>query len=120
MPSPPAMAAAMKATRTTSGSTPSRSPSPAQTPPRTRRPGSRRNGGEAALVVMLASMLGPPAQPERDEGRPHRRQGDGGEAPEAQVDRVDLVQEERGPERDEGDPPDERGEVGPTHGGSPR
>src|ERR671925_341178 len=106
MPSPPAIAAATKATRTTSGSTSKRSAIPVQTPPRIRFSGSRRSGrvpplAVASLVAIAASMLGPPAQPERDEDRPHRREGDGGEAPEAKVDGALPVEEQHHPESDQ-------------------
>src|SRR3954452_2137836 len=112
------MAAAMKATRTTSGSTLKRSASPAQTPPRIRRVGSRRSAVAEPLAIPLL-MLRPPAQPDRYEDRPHRREGDGGEGCEAEVDRVGPIQEEHRPEPDQREPAHKRGEVRPTHSRSP-
>src|SRR3954447_22015701 len=112
------MAAAMNATRTTSGSTSNRSAKPAQTPPRIRRVGSRRSA-VAELVAMRLSMLRAPAQADRDEDRPHRREGDGGEGGEAEVDRVRLVQQQDRPEPDQREPADQRGKVRPTHWRTP-
>src|SRR4051812_27604060 len=101
------MAAAMNATRTTSGSTSSRSARPAQTPPRIRRVGSRRSAVAELLAIPL-SMLRAPAQPDRDEDRPHRREGDGGEGPEAEVDGIALVEQEHRAQPDQRGPADQR------------
>src|SRR3954452_10858554 len=119
------MAAAMKATRTMSGSTPSRSPRPAQTPPRIRRLGSRRSGGVPPVAVaeplaIVPSMLRAPAQAEGDENRPHRGEGDGGEGRESEVDRVGPVEQQDNADRGEGEAPDQRWQVRATHSRSPR
>jgi hypothetical protein len=62
MPNPPAALAAMKTTRRMSGSTPSRRPSPAQTPATTAPWRSRRSGGCEArwpAALMSAMFSGP-------------------------------------------------------------
>src|SRR3954447_26901160 len=96
-PRPPAAVAAMNTTRRTIGSMPSRRPSPAQTPPMTASPRSRRSGGgvAAALMPVMLAVSAPLAgEAEREQDRADAAEQRRPQVAEAQVEHVDLVEQE--------------------------
>src|SRR3954451_3538920 len=139
-PRPPAAVAAMNTTRRTIGSMPSRRPSPAQTPPSTASPRSRRSGGGVAAALMPAMFAvsavvlagadrrssipggrareGPlpfPDKPEHEQDRADGAQQRRPQVAEAQVEHVDLVEQEQRAERAHDEPGDERGGIEAAH-----
>src|SRR3954453_17131838 len=111
----------MNTTRSTIGSMPSRRPSPAQTPPITASPRSRRSGGgvAAALMPVMLSVLAPLAgQAEREEDRADGAEQRRPQVAEAQVEHVDLVEQEQRAERAHDEPGDERGRIEAAHAAS--
>src|SRR4051794_788693 len=111
----------MNTTRRTIGSMPSRRPSPAQTPPITASPRSRRSGGgvAAALMPVMLSASAPFAgQPEREQDRADGAEQRRPQVAEAQVDHVDLVEQEQRAERADDEPGRERGGVEAIHAAS--
>src|SRR4051812_38152085 len=113
-PSPPAAVPAMNTTRRTIGSTPSRRPSPAQTPPTTAPPRSRRSGGgvAAALMPVMLSASAPGArQPEPEQDRADGAEQRRPQVAEAQVEHVELVEQQQRPEPAHDEPGRQRGGV---------
>src|SRR3954452_809193 len=101
-PRPPAALAAMNTTRRTIGSMPSRRPSPAQTPPTTASPRSRRSGGgvAAALMPSMFSVSAPLAgKPEREQDRADGAEQCRPQVAEAQVEDLELVEQQERAER---------------------
>src|SRR5215218_10108354 len=105
MPMPPATDAITNPTRSSSGSTPMRGPSPAHTPPSTaperlRRSGVARVSGTVTTVMLslAARRTGEPAgEEDASERGEHGREHVG----EAQLEHVGLVEQEQPAERDQ-------------------
>src|SRR5688500_9313367 len=95
-PNPPANDAAMKPTRTISGSIPTRRASPAATPAITARSASRRSGAEALIPAILAPSLAVAGaveagdEQDRPDGADQQRQT----VAEPHVDRAELVEQQ--------------------------
>src|SRR5687767_14990272 len=105
-PMPPATAAAKKTTRRMIGSTPSRRPTPAQTPPRIPSAGFRRSGRVvvAPIAVMFSVAPGEAQRQQRDAGgREDRRR----RVSEAQRQSVELVEQQQDAEPADREPGDE-------------
>src|SRR6185436_7799492 len=111
----------MNTTRRKIGSMPSRRPSPAQTPPITASPRSRRSGGgvAAALIPVMFAVSAPLAgQPEREQDRADGAEQRGPQVAEAKVEHVDLVEQQQRAERADHEPGRERGGVEVLHAAS--
>src|SRR3954466_5482052 len=117
---PPATAAATKATRTMSGSTPMWRPSPAHTPPSTRWRVSRRRAGAGLVVAMAASMIpGSPGvsvalgETARQEDRAGGRADERADRGEAQVEHAGAGEQHDGAEKCDRHAPHQRRAVRP-------
>ena len=117
MPTPPATAAITKPTRRISGSTPSRGPSPAQTPPSSAPSRRRRSGaGCASGAAIDADVLTRPrraraGQPAGEQDAPDRAEHRREHVVQADVEHVGLVEQQDQAEEDHDHPADERGGV---------